>query len=111
MKKFLSEQRLAKLKSDIRGMNNDNKIPEHAFDRMLSTPDDLQEVDLTLTAHVMAVGMFRRNGKMDVSLLGMTIIKAFMEEAMERGLGENDFPISLQAIKDDLSGRGVITLQ
>lgn len=110
MKTFLSAERMEALKNKLNGMCIDGK-PVGISDKVLNVPDDLAEVDLNMTAHVLAIKMFLEKGEDAQASIGLVFLMAFMEEAQSRGLGENDFPISLEAIKDDLTDRGIVTLQ
>ena len=68
--------------------------------------DNLVDVDLAMTAHVILVEHFRQQHVEKGALIGMACLTAFMEEARSRGLGETDFPISLDHIKAAVMNKG-----
>jgi hypothetical protein len=79
--------------------------------------DDMVEVDLAMSAHVLCVAHFRKllNEKPSKEATieatkGLVCLTTLMKEAIDRGLGENDFPLALAVIKNDLGDRG-ITIQ
>lgn len=107
MKYFLSEQRRAELTNALLD------VGEH-FNRIevvTDVEDDLFEVDLALAAHVQIVIESREAENVDHAAIGLLCSLVLMEEAQERGLGEDSFPMMLQAIKQDLSGRFGMTVQ
>jgi hypothetical protein len=76
--------------------------------------DDMAEVDLAMTAHVMCVVHFRETASPEAAIegsKGIICLAALMHEAMDRGLGEDDFPTALEAIKNDLNSRGITVVQ
>lgn len=86
-------------------------VTKEGAEGMVNVKDDLRAVDLVMTAHVLAIAHCRANGKEAETLKGLVCIGFLMAEAINRGLGENDFPESLAAIKEDLISRGITTLQ
>lgn len=107
---FLNEKRRAEV---IRIMNLDGTHEDCSAIRQFTSDveDDLDKVDEAMLFHVLAVAKLRAKGSMQSALVGIVCLKLIMEEGMERGLGENDFPRSLQAIKDDLASRGIMNIQ
>lgn len=84
------------------------------IDHLTLVEDDLFEVDLAMSAHVLVVCQTRDQGMVEHAHLAMTILQSLMEEALERGHEEADFPMMLHAIRDDLHTTfrfGTTTLQ
>ena len=96
---FLSEQRRAELVQKFRQL----KSSQEDIDQFTSIPDDLDEVDIVMTNHVLAVALCRRDGEPKAAAIGLVCLLAIMEEARSRGLGENDFPMSLSVIQHELA--------
>lgn len=110
MSYFLNEQRRAEV---IRLMKLDGIHEDCSAIRRFTSDveDDLDKVDEAMLFHVLAVTKLRAKGSMQSALVGIVCLKLIMEEGMERGLGENDFPRSLEAIKNDLASRGIMNVQ
>jgi len=104
MKRFLSPNRQKKLLETLIGLGVHVKIANE----FVSVPDDMHEVDLVMKAHVLSVALCRKLNKMDEACKGLACLATIMAEGIDRGLGEDDFPMSLKAIKDDLRGRGMV---
>ncbi len=107
MKYFLKEPKRTELVEALTKAG----VDQEGAEGMVNVKDDLRMVDLVMTSHVLAISHCRNIGKEEEALKGLACISAFMAEAITRGLGEDDFPMSLAAIKDDLMERGVTTLQ
>lgn len=107
---FLNKQRRAEA---IKLLNLGGVNEDHSTIRQFTSDveDDLDKVDEAMLFHVLAVAKLRAKGSMQSALVGIVCLKLIMDEGMERGLGENDFPRSLQAIKDDLASRGIMNVQ
>lgn len=103
MTRFLSPERQQQLIVKLTEMGM--ALP--GANQMSSIEDDMHEVDLTMLAHVEWVVHYRNLGNFEESVKGVVCLETIMEEAMERGFAETDFPLSLAAIKTDLSGRGI----
>lgn len=98
MKTFLNDERRSDLAAQLAvfGMSQED------IDHLTIVPDDLFEVDLTMSAHVLVVCQTRENGQWELAQTALTILQTLMEEAMERGHAETDFPMMLHAVRDDL---------
>lgn len=103
MKYFLSEERRKKLFDLL----IEADIPETKALQFAEVKDDLKAVDEDMLIHVQCIQHFRAIGDQLNSTVGLAILVTYMDEALSRGLSENDFPRSLVAIKDDLSDRGI----
>lgn len=103
MKYFLSEERRKKLFDLL----VEADIPETKALQFAGVKDDLKAVDEDMLIHVKCIQRFRAIKDDLNTAVGLAILVTYMDEAMSRGLNENDFPLSLVAIKDDLSDRGI----
>src|SRR6266404_3199353 len=99
MTSFLSEERRTELVQEIQKLGCS---PED-IDQFTNISDDLDEVDIILTKHVMTIALCQRNGELRAANVGLICFEAIMEEVWARGLGENDFPMSLSAIQHELA--------
>ncbi len=99
MTSFLSEKRRAELVQKLQKL----KCSPEEIDPFTNIPDDLDEVDIILTHHVLAMASCRRNGEHGAAMVGLICLSAIMAEALERGLGEKDFPMSLSVIQCELA--------
>jgi hypothetical protein len=108
---FLRDPRRAHL---IDLLDQFGSLEECSLLRKYSTEleDDMAKVDEAMYFHVLAVCKMRDEGKSAECVIGLACLASLMQEANSRGLGENDFPHSLEAIKNDLgAGDDSITLQ
>jgi hypothetical protein len=70
--------------------------------------DDMLQVDINLKTHAECITHFREQvakGKAHHEKhvnQGLLILTALMDEAINRGLGETDFPMSLEYIKNEV---------
>ena len=99
MTSFLSEQRRAELVQKFQKLESS----QEDIDRFTSIPDDLDEVDIIMANHVLAVAKCRKEGEPEAAAVGLMCLSAIMEEAMTRGLGENDFPMSLSVMQHEVA--------
>lgn len=107
MKYFLNDERRAELVKKLTEMG----MPRHAAQKFADLEDDTYKVDEALYTHVLTVSHFRDQRNLAEAAKGLVCTSHIMAEAIERGLGENDFPRSLQAIKDDLGNRGITVIE
>ncbi len=98
MNNFLSENRHQELAAKLREMG----MSQADIDYLTVIEDDLLEVDTAMAAHVMVAAQTRTDGLWEHARLAITILQAIMEEAMERGHAEQDFPLMLHAVRKDL---------
>lgn len=98
MTSFLNDTRRSDLAAQLAmlGMSQDD------IDHLILVEDDLFEVDTAMAAHVLVVAKTRDSGELEVAHMALTILQTLMEEALERGHAEEDFPMMLHAVKDDL---------
>src|SRR5216684_2079326 len=108
MKYFLSPERRNDLVKSLVKLG----MPEASAIRFSQLEDNMKEVDIALLSHAQCLVHFRE--RQDVkpdsrNLLavaqGGLIMASLMEEAQSRGLGENDFPISLVYIKSAVTAK------
>lgn len=110
MKYFLNEHRRQEL-DRLMGLTQNPDEKKSIKQLTIDVPDDMDAVDQAMLMHVKTIAILKKHGKHMSALVGMACLKFMMEEGQDRGLGENDFPRALAAIKDELAGRGVINLQ
>lgn len=97
---FLSEERRAKLRESLL----QEGVSEDKIDHMLDVEDDMDEVDAALSAHIATIDYFslrKKAGDTEAEkemLKGASVLLMFIEEATERGYGENDFPHALRSV-------------
>ncbi len=84
-------------------------MPQKSAEKLANVPDDMKEVDIAMTAHVMLVGRFGASGDKLLEKQGLACLTSYMLEAMNRGYAETDFPISLAAVKEQLKIQGIPT--
>lgn len=110
MKYFLSDKRRQEL-DKLMGLTQNPDEKKSIKQLTLDVPDDIAEVDRAMLIHVKTISLLRDKGLHMSALVGMACLKFLMEEGQDRGLREDDFPLSLAEIKDQLSDRGIINLQ
>jgi len=98
MKTFLNDERRDALTSQL----TDLGITSDDIAVFTNVEDDLFEVDTAMAAHVLVMVRTRENGQWEHARIGLLILQTLMEEAMERGHTETDFPMMLHAVQDDL---------
>lgn len=98
MKSFLNDERRRDLAATLAAQG----MCQADIDHLTLVEDDLFEVDLAMSAHVLVVCQTRDQGMMEHSYMALIILQAMMAEAMERGHEEHEFPMMLHAVQDDL---------
>lgn len=98
MTSFLNESRRRDLAATLAAQG----MCQADIDHLTSIEDDLFEVDLAMSAHVLVVCQTRDQGMVEHAHLALTILQSIMAEAMERGHDEHEFPMMLHAVQDDL---------
>ena len=99
---FLSAERRTKLAAELREMD----VSPNGIKDFTEMPDDLQEVDLCMTAHALACIHFKNkhnSGDPEASdqlKIGVYCLIALMAECDERGLSERDLPNSTMRMKE-----------
>lgn len=101
MKTFLSDERRSDLAAQLAILG----MCQEDIDHLTIVPDDLFEVDLAMLAHVLTVVQTRDEGRTKIAHMGLTILQTLMEEAYERGHTDDDFPMMLHAVEDDLKAK------